>query len=340
MVSMRVVKKHCRGVEEKISGGMLLCKDAWRWLKIWKTFPVYPWLRAAEAFRRGDYHESAEYYRRGLAKYSEHPAHFSARYDLAYCLERTGEYEEAVDELSYITGRRHPFVDCYISKANLLHYLGRNSAALETIRVGLSIFPESVQLLTRFIHISLVSGLAQDEIRILKEELINIRSSQDSRTGSEIDVALAHYELVLGDAIVGDQMLIRALCADHVPVEAYVIRGKRLFSHGKSLQARELFRRAMLLSPGNPYPLLLLSESYLTSDIPEEIHWAIQLAESAGRISKWKNLEAVELLGRAYEKNQEKEKAELFLERIRHMSQAAYYPFRKKGRDIMLRDPS
>lgn len=338
---MKEVRKYLQGFEGKVSEGKLLCKDAWRWLRIWKTIPIYPWLKAAEAFRCGKYQESAEYYRRGLDKHSTHPAHFSARYDLSYCLEKIGEYEKAIQELSYITACKHPFLDAYSTKASLLHYLGRNSAALEALRLGLGIFPESTALMAQFINISLTSGLAQNEITILKEDLKNILNASTQRLSAadicEIEVSLAHYELVLGDAGAGDRMLVKALCSEQVPIEAYIIRGKRLFSHGKLLQARELFRRAMVLSPGNPYPLMLLSETYLSSDSPDEIHWAIQLAESAGRISKWKNLEVVELLGRAYEKNQEEEKAELFLEKIRHMSQAAYIPFRKKGRDIMLK---
>jgi tetratricopeptide (TPR) repeat protein len=333
---MKVVKQYFRRTGKRIAEGKMLCIDAWRWLRIWKTLPVYSWLKAAGAFRSGKYHESAVYYQRGLDKYSEHPAHFSARFDLAYCLEKTGSYEEAIKVLSDITSERHPFLDSFVSKATLEHYLGRNAAALETIRLGLSMFPDSSKLICKFIHISLTSGLYQNEIPVLIEEL-KAMISQDHPDRAEIYVAMAHYELVLGDAILGDRILIKSLSNDEIPVDAYLIRGKRLFSHGKILQARELFRRAMILSPGNPYPLMLLGETYLVSDIPEEIHWAIQLAESAGRISKWKNLEAVELLGRAYEKNKEQEKAELFLEKIRHMSQAAYIPFRKKGRDLMLR---
>jgi tetratricopeptide (TPR) repeat protein len=337
---MKEVRTFLGQTGKKISVGKLLCKDAWRWLRIWKTFPVYPWLKAAQAFRSGEYLESAEYYRRGLLKYSTHPAHFSARYDLAYCLERCGEFEKAIDELAYITGDRHPFHDAYVSKSALEHYMGRNSAALETIRKGLSIFPDSPELSSGFVHISLLSGLARDEAEIVIEELRNNFRTTAERPADEqtmINVALAHYELVFGDAVKGDSMLVRALCSDQVPVEAYLIRGKRLFSNGKMLQARELFRRAMILSQSNPYPLMLLAESYLASEVSEEIHWAKQLAESACRMSRWKNVEAVELLGRVYEKNKEKEKAELFLERIRHMSQAVFIPLRKPGRDIMLR---
>jgi tetratricopeptide (TPR) repeat protein len=339
---MKVVRAYYEGLGQRISEGKSLCRDSLRWMRIWKTRPIYIWLKAAGAFKSGKYLESSEYYRKGLRKYSNHPAHFSARFDLAYCFERMGEYEDAINELSYITSERHPFEEAYSSKAMLLNYLGRNSAALESLKIGLSVFPHSIKLITRFIHISLSSGLRHNEIPLLKKDLEKILSDSKQHVLSEEDIVeinttISHIELVLGDAIVGDKILIQALCSDFPPVEAYLIRGKRLFSLGKQIQAREMFRRAMILSPGNPYPLIMLSESYLISGQSDETAWAIQLAESACRVSKWKNVEAVELLGRAYEKNQEKEKAELFLERIRHMSQAAHFPFRRKGRDLMAR---
>ena len=149
---MKCVVSCLSGVRDNISGGLLLLKDTWRWLRIWRSIPVYEWLKAAEAFRRGEYHKSAECYKRGLLKHSSHPAHFSARFDLSYCLQQTGELEEALGILSEITDKRYPMLEAYLNKANLLYYLGRHSLAIDTIKTGLSIFPNSSSLICLFIN--------------------------------------------------------------------------------------------------------------------------------------------------------------------------------------------
>jgi len=311
--------------------------DVVLWVRIWKTIPVFQWIKGAQAFREERYQESAEYYRKGLSKYANHPAHFSARFDLAYCLERLGHYEEAIQELSYITTQKYPMLECYQAKARLLSFLGRYSTALETLRQGRKLFPQDISLIISFMHLSLSSGLAQNELDEMKEilETRKFENKRSEKEENEIQVALAHYELLLGDSIVGDTMLVRALSSGNAPVEGLLIRGKRLFSLGRYLQAREHFKTAMIQSPGDPHPLRLLSESYLASGAEGELTWAIQLAESACRLSKWKSAESVELLSRAYESNKEAEKAELFMERLRHMSQASNLPFRKKAKDLM-----
>ena len=71
--------------------------------KIWGPLPVVTWVRAAAYYRAGKFSRARDYYLKGLEKYSTHPARYCARIDLAYCLFKLGDLQEAKDHLGYVT---------------------------------------------------------------------------------------------------------------------------------------------------------------------------------------------------------------------------------------------
>ncbi|HMO17609.1 MAG TPA: hypothetical protein PKA63_05295 [Oligoflexia bacterium] len=300
-------------------------RDCMKWIRIWKSCPVLPWIRAAYAYREENFSLAAQYYRQGLKEKPKHPASLPARFDLAYCLEKNGEPHEAISVFSTLIDEAVDSVECYLNKSRLENYLGRHISSLETLRKARRRFPEDIRVIVSFMHTSLVTGFARDELLALKEFISSkcVFSAMADEQYLAIETALAHYELLLGDANEGDRKLVRVLASGDAPSEATLLRGRRMLAMGRVLQARELFRRAMIQSPGDPEPLILLSESYLESEDHQETIWAIQLAETACKLSRWKRAEAIALLGRAYERNQESDKAELYNACIRNMSQAA-----------------
>ena len=320
-----VVGRHVKvRFKARISEVRALCSDGMLWMRIWKTAPVLTWMRAAEAFRTGNYSKAVEYYRRGLSKYPSHPAHFSARYDLAFCLEKLGCLEEAIQEISYIISLRTEIKDAYLFRSRLLMYIGKYSYALESLRIARSIFPEDILILVKYFHLAIDVGNNLEEVEKIREELLrlskSIAVSSEVENYKEIQIALAHYELFRGDEIKGDQFLNKVIAEGQVNLYALLLKGQRLLANNRLIQAREQFRRAHLLDPMDPIPQILIAETYLSSGVKEELPWAIQLAESACRASKWTNPDAIETLIAAYQLNSELVKVELFTARLKEIS--------------------
>ncbi len=322
------------GLKARISEVRALCSDGLLWMRIWKTVPVLAWMKAAEAYRTGNFGNAVEYYRKGLSKYSSHPAHFSARFDLAYCLERLGHYDEAIQELNYLIKLRCDLPEAYLSQVKLLSYMGKYSNAFETIEIAKAVFPDNLEILIRYFDLLMELDIQLDEIKSTKSKIdeLNkaiIRTTDDNyrdviytqKIKSEALVSLAHYEYFYGDEIKSDQMLSQILTSGVVSKRAYLLKGQKLLNNSRIIQARELFRKAFAVDPLDPIPQMLIAETYATSTDQDEIKWAVQLAESACKSSKWNNPEVIETLIKVYQLNSELVKAELFSARLKEIGE-------------------
>ena len=129
-----------------------------------------------------------------------------------------------------------------------------------------------------------------------------------------IETALGAYEIDRGDAVLGDSFLGRALSTGEAPAEAYFIRGRQFRLYNKSIQAREMLRRASAFEPRDPLPFIELSLSYLDLGEEQDIEWAVQAAETACKLSFWKNVEALQVLIDAHSANRQIERAAIFSE--------------------------
>ena len=116
-------------------------------------------------------------------------------------------------------------------------------------------------------------------------------------------------------------MLSQILTSGVVSKRAYLLKGQKLLNNSRIIQARELFRKAFAVDPLDPIPQMLIAETYATSTDQDEIKWAVQLAESACKSSKWNNPEVIETLIKVYQLNSELVKAELFSARLKEIGE-------------------
>jgi len=284
---------------------------------MWGTLPVISWLRAADLFIQKDFKRAAHYYRTGLSRQSKHPARHCARMDLAYCLYRTGEIKDALHELGIVTESSVALRDAYVLKAKIEDILGKAELSLQTLRDGLTLFPQDLRILVSFLHISLFNRIEHARLSEARGLLLQQKRELflDDNRQVLLDAALAHFEIRMGDAESGDRMLARVLATGIAPVEAIILRGMRLLEQRRMIQAREQLGRAMRLAPRSSRPVRILAESYLQPGDFCELDWAEQMATAACKLSAWQNRECVEVLAKVMDTKGDTSTAELLAER-------------------------
>ncbi len=275
--------------------------------------PVWSWLRAAAAYAEGNFISARDFYRIGLSKHASHPAHGSARLDLAVCLEKLGSIDEAIQELSYIVSLRIPLSEAYLMQSRMLAYLGKNRYALQTLGVGLEVCPSDSEILAKYVHLLLLSNIGGTALEesIEKIKLKRKSLSLDGVLRQSLDCALGHYELKEGDFVVGENMLVRCLATGEAPKEAFILRAELFLSSDRIIQAKEMYRRALDMDARDPIPYIELSRIYCYSNEVQDIQWAVQCAESACKMTQWRNLEAIACLVEAFQANGQYERAGL-----------------------------
>ncbi len=293
----------------------------YHWVKHWKSFPVFTWLKAADYFLNKNFKLAAQYYRIGLNKHRNHPAKNCARMDYSYCLYRSGDLKESLKELKQMCLEEQEQKDCYLLAAKIYSYLGRTDLAITMLNSGLRCFPDDILVLTKYLHLSLETNLEQMIIDHLKEKLLKIKSllNLDDNRIEIIDTALAHYSLQIEKNEDGEKLLARILASGKAPFEAVLLKGKRLLELGRIIPAREQLTRAMKISPRDPYPVLYLAESYLEYENFEDPEYALQLAKLACELSLWENVECMKTYIAALEKNYDHSTAELFEARCKKL---------------------
>ena len=293
--------------------------EYYRWYRLWGTLPVWQWVRAAECFRRSEYRQAVSFYRAGLEKKSRHPAVFSARLDLSYCLYRIDLHEEALEQLEILNESGVDFRDAFSLSARLYLIQGRLKKACEIMARACICYPDDVRILCSYVHYAIYSKSAFENLMLAVNKLERLKeplSLEDPLTYF-IDNALAHYELRNGDVRGGERMLARVLASGMAPYDAVLLRGERLLETGRVLPARDLLARAMRSAAKDPRPPMLLAQSYLLTGPDYNPAWAVQLAELSCRVSRWVNGVSLVTLARAYEAKAERAKAQLFMERVR-----------------------
>lgn len=306
----------CQALRESF---LLRPKEFLRWIRLWKTRPVWPWVRAAENFKSKDFLQAAKLYRLGIERFPNHPAVNSAKLDLAYCLYRNNEYQSALEILQeLLKGEENP-KDVYLLAARIQMYTGCALSASTTMHSCLLKFPGDIQTLSCYMHSALYSCAGLEAQQLIRSELLRLKRelTLDDSRNLHLDTALAHFEIVRGEIRKGERMLARVLATGEAPFEAVLLRGERLLERGRVLPAREQLTRAMNASPRDPRPVLLLARSYLRNGTEANPTWARQLAEVACKLSCWQNAECLNVLARAYEASNEKANAQLFYERMK-----------------------
>lgn len=300
------------------------------WIRMWKSLPVLSWIRAANAFVEADFTAASRFYEQGLQRHQRHPARHCARLDYAYCLFRLGKLVEATKELEDLLQEGAVLKNAYLLLARLQHTQGASLAALSTICEYLEHSGDDVQALAAYIHVSGQSRIRLPKLAQIKADLAATKSKYliDDHRQLIIDAALAHYEIRFGERPVGERLLARVLATGQAPTEAVLLRGEAFLEVGRIEQARQQLERAFRMSPQNPIAPRLLAETYLVPGEFSEPTWATQLAETACRLSAWKNPRCLEVLARAYESSGEDIGAELVEARLTTSLAADGYSFK------------
>ncbi len=90
-----------------------------------------------------------------------------------------------------------------------------------------------------------------------------------------------------------------------------MLRAELFLGGDRIIQAKEMFRRALDVDPRDPVPYIEMSRIYSNSNEVQDLEWSVQCAESACKMTQWRNLDAVGSLVEAFRANGQFERANL-----------------------------
>jgi len=319
LMTKRHLKKIWHQLDSRTYAGIISSPALlWSWVKVWQTVPVLSWVKAAQSFRNKDFRTALFYYEKGLRRRKDHPAAMCAKFDLAFCYYRLGKLEEAVAILAELVSGKNCPRDPYLLLASIHRSLGNLEVAAGILRRCKGQFARDMQVSVRLADVLLEIGESTKELQQLFVFLKRRRSElllSDPKQ-SLLDTVIANYEIHHGQAVAGLQLLGRVIASGTAPYEAYILRAELYLQEGRVLSARELLRKAMLLSPRNPRPLVLLSQSYCHVSGFAEPTWALDLAVEAVKLSAYRNVDALAAAVTASLICNETDMADLYQERL------------------------
>ena len=268
-----------------------------KWWKTWGTLPVWSWVKAASLYRDGKYERARVHYEQGLKRYPDHPAHFCARLDLAYCLFVGRRLEESERHLRYVTSNL-PSKDAYRRLARLQLWSGQGLEAAWTIRRALRAMSPDVDLVSLF----LISVLENEGPEYLLSEAVaafNQLSSED-QNNSKLCTARALLDIRQGKQAAGFEALEKLTRESQPPFDALLAIAEVMLSNGRIAEARYYLRRAMGQSPDYPRLLSLMAETYLVAGPLANSEYAKQLATTACQNTCWLSPRELHVLAKSY----------------------------------------
>lgn len=270
----------------------------YRWWKTWKKPPVFAWIKGASLYRIGRYDLALKEYKRGLLKYPEHPARFSARLDLAYCLFKLKRFDDAQEQLKTLVNDAPHLRDAHIRLARIQMWIGHSLDAAWTARRALQRLPVEPELVGLFI-LNVVehegtSYLLQEALKYA-ESLLPIQKENPI-----LKTAMAKLDLFHGDKSSGREKLVEICTQVECPIEALILLADELLEEGNLAQSRHELKRAMNMIAEHPRVLSLLAETYLRSGPFYNADYARQLATSACQSSQWLSPREMHILAESY----------------------------------------
>lgn len=268
------------------------------WIGSWGSMPVRPWIKAAQAYRAGNFDRAIDLYRSGLAKYPTSPARVNALLDLSHCLFRLRRFEEAEQTLRQASVAAPGEREVYLRLARLQLWLGHFAEAAWTVRSCLQKVGPDPELTTIFLSAVVEGGGAPHLVQEAKELLKDLHYEPEAFP--RLEVARLRLELILCDSVAARDELGKLATADKGPFDAVVSFAQVLLSEGKLAYARHHLHRALSVSPEHPRVLRLLARSYLETGIFFEPDYAVQLALKACQATGWKGVREMHVLAQAY----------------------------------------
>lgn len=274
-----------------------------KWWKTWKTLPVYPWVKAAALYRKGQFAEAEKYYLRGLERHSVHPASYCARIDLAYCQFKLGRLDDAESELRAVAAHVPNSREAYLRMAKLQMWRGQSLEAAWTMRRALRNVPVDPDFAAFYLIAALDSGAPG---YLLSEALqVSKTVEADETAAPKLHAARARARMNLHQETSLDYQeartrLAQLAAAANAPFESIIMFAEVLLAEGKIAHARRLLRKAMQSAADYPRVLSLLAETYLKSGPFYNAEYAKQLATTACQNSTWSSPREMHILAEAY----------------------------------------
>jgi predicted Zn-dependent protease len=282
---------------------MQMLKLITKWWKTWKTIPVYSWVRAASLYRKGQFAEAEKYYRRGLERHPNHPAHYCARIDLAYCQFKLGRLDEAEQELRSVSIQLPSSREAYLRMARLQMWRGQSLEAAWTMRRALRNVPVDPESAALYLTAALDSGAPG----YLLGEALQAAKSVDADEDKAPKLHAARARALMGvHSVTSSEFqaartkLAQLAAVTNAPFESIILFAEVLVAEGKIAHARRLLRRAMQSAADYPRILSLLAETYLKSGPFYNCEYAKQLATTACQNTNWSSPREMHILAESY----------------------------------------
>lgn len=269
-----------------------------RWWKTWGTLPVLPWVRGAALYRAGKFDAAEPCYREGLERHPYHPARFSARLDLAFCLFKSNKFAEAEEQLKYVTAHASFLREGYIRLARLQIWGGRPLEAAWTLRRASKEVNVDAEIAALFILAVVENG---GPAYLLKEAIALSTHLDDNLPESPLlESARARIEAFSGKPGRARASFMKILSRSDAPIEAVVGLAEILVEEEEVDEARLILKRGMAMYPEYPRILSLVAQTYLKPGEHFNADYARQLATNACQNSGWTSPREMHILAEAY----------------------------------------
>lgn len=301
-----------------------------KWVKTWKTLPVFSWLKASLHYRREEFCEAERLYRQGLERNASHPANLCARMDLSYCLFKNGKYKEAEENLRYVINSSPSTKEAYLRLARLQIWMGKPLEACWIMRRALRQLGPDTEIVATY----LLAVLENDGPAFLMQEAMAAygKLSLEQKSDPKLEVAMARFAIRRGEAVKGRESIARLASEGETSFEAVVAFADVLLSENRIAHARQQLKRAMLVAPNHPRVLGLLARSYLIEGAFLNADYGVQLALQACQHSAWSSPREMQILAQAYTAIGDKSNALLIAHKARDVGSKllGYYQDVKK----------
>lgn len=269
-----------------------------KWWQTWRTLPVLQWVRAAQLYRAGQFEKAETFYLQGLAKRPNHPARFSARLDLAYCLFKARKLTEAEEHLTEVIAQSPNLREAHLRLARLQLWLSRPGDAAWTLRRALQRIPVDSELAALF----LIAVIESDGPSYLLKEATTFAKhvSQDGDSSDLLKVAHARLLVHRGERSRGKALLRDLALQNNALFEGVVAFAEVLIDDGEVVEGIRHLRRALQVTHDHPRVLTLLAEAYLKESELYNPDFSRQLATTACQTTNWCAPKEMHMLAEAY----------------------------------------
>ncbi len=273
-----------------------------KWWRTWKTFPVLPWLQAAQAFKKGDFEKAQKFYEVGLEKTSGHPAELCARLDYAFCLFKNGDFSRAEEQLQFAVSHAPNSREAQLRLAHFQIWCGYPLEAVWTLRRALRVIRPDKEIVATLLLASLEGNVPAYVLQEAEElsDKISLETDDMSFSAHKLRAARARLRMLRGEYRPGRGELAALVCQSRTSVEAILLFAEVLIAEDKIAFARQQLRRALLLVPTHPRVLSLLAESYLRPGPFFNPDYAIQLATTACQHTGWMSAREMHILAQSF----------------------------------------